>query len=215
MHCRARRAPLAWGMTISRGQPLDLFAALFVTLLALAPQIGLAVEGFKIDLQEVDTVPTVTAEAIVAAPAERLWAIIDRCADYKDTMVSILASRELWRKGNKRSCDITADLPFPLPNLRGTTEAINTIEPGKRWRRTWHLTEGDYVTNNGSWTLTPVDAQRTHVVYTLAAKPHITIPAFATRIGQRQVIPALFAKIEAQAQGRAPDESSPPPTMTE
>lgn len=131
------------------------FFSLAVCVLMSTP--GLALEGFKIDLQEIDAVPTVTAEAIIAAPAERLWALIDRCADYKDTMVSIVASRELWRRDNKRSCDITADLPFPLPDLRGTTEAINTIDPGKRWRRAWHLTEGDYAVNNGSWTLTRVD----------------------------------------------------------
>lgn len=95
-------------------------------------------------------------------------------------------------------------MPFPLPNLRGTTEAINTIDPGKRWRRAWHLTEGDYITNNGSWTLTRVDADRTHVVYTLAAKPKIAIPAFATRIGQRKIIPALFEKLEQL--GRVPGE---------
>lgn len=169
---------------------------------ALPSTTSLALESFKIDLREVESVPTVTAEALLTAPAERLWAIIDRCADYKDTMVSILASQELWREGDKRRCDITADMPFPLPNLRGTTEAINIIDPGKRWHRSWHLIAGDYVKNSGSWTLTRVDAQRTHVVYVLAAKPKIAIPAFATRIGQQQVIPALFEKLEAQA--RAP-----------
>lgn len=185
--------------------------ALLAALLVLSPPVP-ALEAFKIDLQEIDTVPTVTAEAIVAAPAERLWEIIDRCGDYKNTMVSIIDSHELWRKDDKRSCDITADLPFPLPNLRGITEAINTIEPGKRWRRAWHQTSGDYITNTGSWTLTRVDAQRTHVVYTLAAKPHIAIPAFATRIGQRQIIPALFEKLEAQGQGRAIGDTTPTAT---
>lgn len=177
-------------------------------LILLTPHPVLALEAFKIDLQEIDTVPTVTAQAIVAAPAERLWAIIDRCGDYKDTMVSILESRELWRKGDQRSCDIVADLPFPLPDLRGITLATNTIEAGKQWRRVWQQTSGDYVVNKGGWTLTRIDAQRTHVVYTLAAKPHIAIPAFATRFGQRQVIPALFEKLEAQAQDRATRPSS-------
>lgn len=192
------------------------FARAFaLTLFLLTPHSVLALEAFKIDLQEIDTVPTVTAEAIVAAPAERLWAIIDRCGDYKDTMVSILDSHELWRRGDQRSCDITADLPFPLPNLRGITLATNTIETGKRWRRTWQQTSGDYVSNNGSWQLTRVDALRTHVVYTLAAKPHIAIPAFATRIGQRQVIPALFEKLEAQGQGRASNKSPAPSPLSE
>ena len=184
--------------------------ARFVFLLsAVAARGAHAVEDLRIDMQETDGIPTATAEAIVDAPPERVWAIIDRCADYKDNLVAILASRELSRSGNTRRCEVTVDTPFPMPNLTALTEATIAIVPGKSWRRTWVLVSGDYRVNNGGWTLTPAAGQRTHVIYTVTAQPTMAVPPFALRMGQKQAIPQLIEKLEAAARGKATRTPTP------
>ncbi len=180
-----------------------------LTALALSPLAATAVEGLQIDMQEVDGVPSARAEAILDAPPERVWDVVDRCADYKNTLVSVRESKELARTDTTRRCELTVEMPFPLPNLTGTTDATVESVPGKLWRRSWQLVDGDYRKNSGSWTLTPESNQRTRVVYTLIAQPKMPVPQFALRMGQQQAIPKLFDKLEAQAQGRVAGIVSP------
>lgn len=182
----------------------------FLLSISLLMPLGAgAVQDLKIDMRDVDGTPSVTADAVLDAPPERIWDIIDRCADYKTTLVSILESKELARQSDVRRCEVTVEMPFPLPNLTAVTEAKIAIAPGKSWRRAWRLVEGDYRQNTGSWTLTPETNGRTHVTYAIIARPKMSVPAFALRMAQNQAIPKLFEKLEAEAQGHAAPVKSP------
>ncbi len=137
--------------------------------------------------------PEVTLQAVVDAPASKIWKIIDDCGNYQRTMPRIASSKQLERTGSRVVCQVEVSLPFPLSNLTGVTEAVHTIGPPK-WQRVWHLLRGDYEKNDGSWTLTPFDAdgKRTLVVYKIHAIPKTSVPNAILRKGQRESLPKMI-----------------------
>ncbi len=146
----------------------------------------------------------VRAVALLDAPPARVWPLIDRCADYHRTMLRILKSTEVWRRGRRVRCRVVLDMPFPLADVTTETEAIHTVRPGKLWRRTWHQVAGEMRVNEGSWTLRPHDGGRkTLVVYQVMAEPKVAVPDVIRRAARHKTLPALFEHLEAQAR-RAP-----------
>ncbi len=139
------------------------------------------------------SLPEVTAQALIDAPAERIWAILQDCGNYQKNMQRVVRSKELSRQGNKVVCEVEIGLPFPLSNLVGVTEATHVVGPPK-WSRTWHLLRGDFEVNEGSWTLTHYqdDPKRTLAVYKVHAIPKSAVPDAILRKGQRSAIPDLF-----------------------
>lgn len=144
--------------------------------------------------------PKLRAMAVVDAPPERVWAIIDKCDDYEKTMVRVAEAEELSRQGTKVRCKVTVDMPFPLSNLTAVTEATHTVKPGELWERKWKLVEGDYKVNMGSWRLAPFDdaKTRTLVVYEVVADPKITIPEGIKKAAQKKSIPELMEHLREQ-----------------
>ena len=146
-------------------------------------------------------VPLVTVRAVVDAPPENLWAIIQDCGNYAKAMPRIQASKELLREGNREhffaECLVTATMPFPLPNLTSHTRVEHTIEPGKKWLRTFKLVEGDYLVNEGSWTLVPygADGKRTFVTYRLHAQPKLPLPQGLVSRGQQRALSDIMKKL--------------------
>lgn len=140
------------------------------------------------------SVPWNQVMGVVDAPGAAIWKVIERCADYKKTMIRTAASEEIWRKGGKVRCRVTVDMPFPLSDLTATTDAVHTILPGKKWKRAWSLVEGDYKSNKGSWTLVPfgADGGRTLVAYEVHADPNVPIPEGILRAAQKKTLPRLI-----------------------
>jgi hypothetical protein len=139
------------------------------------------------------SLPELTAQGVIEAPAERVWAILQNCSNYQSTMPRVLRSEELSRQDQTVVCEIEIDLPFPLSNLIGVTEATHVIGPPE-WSRSWHLLRGDYKVNDGSWTLTSFedDPMRTLAVYRVHAAPKSSIPYFILKNAQRRAIPLMF-----------------------
>jgi hypothetical protein len=155
---------------------------------------------------EGSSMPRFTAQAVLDATPEQVWTVIDHCADYRKTMVRIRASEELSREGGVVRCRVTVDMPFPLTDLTAVTEAVRSVVPGQRYERRWNLVEGDYVSNSGSWTLTPFDAEgrRTLAVYDMHAEPKIAVPDWLQRKAQRKSMRDLFEKLRAVVRARNP-----------
>jgi ribosome-associated toxin RatA of RatAB toxin-antitoxin module len=128
-------------------------------------------------------VPEATVRAVVDAPPEKVWAIVSDCGNYKTNMPNILESKQvsstMTPEGEIRECRVVADLPFPFPDLVSHTRGVHTIEPGKRWQRTWKLLDGDYERNSGIWRVEPFgdDGKRSLVTYVLDAKPKVPLPS--------------------------------------
>ncbi|MBL8954482.1 MAG: hypothetical protein JNK82_27130 [Myxococcaceae bacterium] len=151
------------------------------------------------DKVEGSDMPRVTAVGVIDAPPEKVWAIVEDCANYSKNMVRIGESKLISREGNTFTCEVTADLPWPVPDLTSQTRAVHTIEPGVRWQRKWSMIKGDYNRNDGSWVLTPYkgDPNRTLGQYQLHVEPKIHVPDSLVASGQRKSLPDLFNKLRS------------------
>jgi len=102
-----------------------------------------------------EDIPKVVAKAVIKAPMEKVWALIEKCENYEKTMLNLKSAKELSRKGNAVRCATVIDLPWPMSDLTAVTDAVHTIKPGQSYQRSWKLVKGDFDFNNGSWKLTP------------------------------------------------------------
>ena len=142
--------------------------------------------------------PKLVAKGVIKAPMDKVWALIEKCNDYKKTMLSLKSAKELKRKGNKVTCETVIDLPWPLSNLRSVTVATHVAMPGITYSRTWTMVEGDYEFNNGSWVLKPFGDGHTLATYTVHAKPHTAIPDSLRNSAQTRLVPDLYAHLRKQ-----------------
>jgi ribosome-associated toxin RatA of RatAB toxin-antitoxin module len=151
-------------------------------------------------------VPRVTLRAVIEAPPEKVWAIVDDCGNYQKTMPHIAASKQLERDAGYVICTVTASLPFPLPNLTSTTRGAITVEPGVRWSREWTFVGGDYNMHSGGWVLTPYkgDPRRTLVDYHLHVDPKVHVPQTFITTGQRRSLPEMIVRLREQTVGKSP-----------
>lgn len=142
-----------------------------------------------------------TAEGLVKAPLDAVWGVILDCGDYKNTMPSIKESAVLSRapSGDKMRCEVVADLPWPLGDLRSVVDVtLSEPAPGERLRA-WTLVEGDYARNEGEWRLWAVDeGKHTFLRYVIRVEPHTKIPDFIRKKAQKSKLPELFDALRAK-----------------
>jgi ribosome-associated toxin RatA of RatAB toxin-antitoxin module len=144
-------------------------------------------------------VPRVVVQAVIEAPPSKVWEIIEDCNRYTERMSRIKAAKELERRGSKVICDVTIGLPFPISDLRATTESIHVVGP-PTWSRTWTMLEGNYEKNDGSWVLTAFEGNpnRTLAIYTIHAIPHSAVPAWARQRAQRTSLPEVIERLREE-----------------
>jgi hypothetical protein len=151
-------------------------------------------------------VPRIKMKAVIDAPPEQVWAIIDDCGNYEKTMPNIAASKELARDRDAGTvvCRTTASLPFPLPNLTGETMGTISVEPGVRYSRSWRFLRGDYNTNTGGWVLTPFkgDPKRTYAEYQLHTDPKIHIPQTFIISATKSKFPGIIHRLREETVGK-------------
>jgi ribosome-associated toxin RatA of RatAB toxin-antitoxin module len=147
--------------------------------------------------------PWAIVESVVDAPPADVWSLVSRCADYSKHMPRIAASRELSREGDESksfstTCEVTADLPFPLSDLTSVSRADHTVVPGERYVRRWQMVRGDYDVNEGSWTLVALDGgKRTKATYRIRARPKIPLPDKMLASAQQGTLPDLMRSLRA------------------
>ncbi|MEY3014850.1 MAG: hypothetical protein RIT45_3585 [Pseudomonadota bacterium] len=141
--------------------------------------------------------PRTKLRAVINAPMEKVWAVIERCNDYKRTMVRVIESKELSRKGNVVTCRVKVDMPWPIDDLAATTRAVHTAVPGKSYSRVWSLVDGDYKANEGGWKLTPWGDKpgRTYVEYEVYAVPKIAVPVWIQKKAARSALTDLIERL--------------------
>lgn len=145
------------------------------------------------------SVPRLKGIALIKAPPEKVWAVIEDCSNYKHTMPRTIESQELSREGNRVRCRLEFDMPFPFSNLWVETEAVNSALPGRRYERAWSLRGGDFRENTGSWTLEPHDGGRfTIATYETLSEPNVPLPRFIIRMAQEITLPDMFAGLRRQ-----------------
>lgn len=137
--------------------------------------------------------------AVIDAPPDKVWPIVSDCARYKTTMPSIADSQMLSRDGDTMTCRVTADIPFPFPDLVSVTRAKHTVTPD-RYERKWTMIEGDYEKNEGSWLLEPFGPTGTQTLatYSLLARPKIPLPDAMVQRVQESRLPDMMKSLRKQ-----------------
>ena len=177
--------------------------ALFAAVPARAADDTKGLESGQVDVRMVDVpgsgTPKVVVRAIVESPPAKVWAVVSDCAHYRERMPRIARSRQVKREGNKVTCEVTVEMPFPLANLTATTEAVHEEGPAGMSRR-WKLVHGDYDVNEGAWIVKPIrDGAASLVTYEVHAEPKTPVPAFLREAAQKKALPDLMRRLRVEA----------------
>ncbi len=144
-------------------------------------------------------IPRIVVRGVIEAPPEKVWEIISNCGNYHRTMPRIESSKLVKKSGDKVTCKVEIDLPFPMSNLIATTIATHTERPDG-FSREWKLVEGDYNFNEGSWVLSwfKSDPNRTMVVYTVHAEPKNAVPDWMREKAQKSSMPGVIERLREE-----------------
>lgn len=165
------------------------------------------------------SMPRVRLTAVVWAPPDVVWELIDRCGDYRLVMPRTSQSRELERRHGVVRCESTLDAPWPVGGLKAVTRGTHVAQPDF-FQRTWTLESGDFRSNEGRWTVTPFDDNGWHslVVYEVHLEPKRSLPGFLVdrvqRFGLQKTIDEVrrvsMERLEARRAARGPRYVSNP-----
>jgi hypothetical protein len=141
----------------------------------------------------------IVIRAVIDVEPSRIWPLISDCQNFKNNRDGILESDMLSRNGDQVICRVTVDLPWPVSNLTSVTNATHTVKDGF-WQRKWYLLKGDYITNQGSWTLTYFkdNPRRTLVEYRLLVVPDSWVPDWIRRKAQKSALPGVIESMREQ-----------------
>jgi ribosome-associated toxin RatA of RatAB toxin-antitoxin module len=144
--------------------------------------------------------PKFFAQAVVDAPASKVWEIVSNCDRYAQRMPGLRSARLLERNGDVHVCESTTALPFPINDLTSVTRAVHTVRP-ERMERKWSLIRGDYTRNEGLWRVEPFEGspQRSLLTYELHAETSNDMPGWVARRMETTSIPQLFERIRSEA----------------
>lgn len=179
-----------------------LLGALVATTMLVAPQ-AVAVDPSAVQVRTTavkgSDMPRITAKAVLSQPPEKVWKVVSDCAKYKGRMARVVSARLVKKEGNKHTCEVTVEMPFPFSNLTAVTEATHE-ESAEKLTRRWKLVKGDYKRNTGSWEIKPVDGgKKSEVTYTLHVEPNISLPNAIIEAAQKKALPDMFVKLEQEA----------------
>jgi len=149
-----------------------------------------------VDAVPAEPMPFLTMQGVVDAPPELVWDVVSHCGLYRGRMPRIIDSEELASDGGLVRCRTVVETAWPMSNLTSITRAVHTVGAGV-WKREWALESGDYVFNEGSWTLTPFEgaAAKTLVVYRLHAQANLRVPLLMQQVAQRHALPDTLAAV--------------------
>jgi len=174
-----------------------------VALSTLVTSEAVAIDPSAVDVRTAPVkgsdMPRITAKAVLSQPPEKVWGVISDCSKYKGRMPRVAAAKLLKKEGNKHTCEVTVEVPFPFSNLTAVTEAVHE-ESADGMSRRWKLVRGDYKKNEGSWEIKPLEGgKKSQVTYTLHVEPNTSLPSSILEAAQKKAIPDLFVRLEQEA----------------
>ncbi|MCX6841979.1 MAG: hypothetical protein NTX53_06860 [candidate division WOR-3 bacterium] len=159
------------------------------------------------------------SRGVVAAPLDRVWAVLNRSCEFADYMPNFLESwlidraamadvgeRHSWQRdqlevtmeeyrlvdwpGDTVLFYNVLDMPFPVSDRWYLLEM--TREPAEHLIR-WSQLVGNLKSTDGSWQLVPwLDTGHTLATYTTISEPGIELPGFILDIGLNQSLPGVI-----------------------
>lgn len=144
---------------------------------------------------------------VIEAPLSAVRKVIDAAADFDEFMPRILESEvEPVSQGVYLNRQIL-DMPFPVEDRRYTvrveTGAVET-RVGAGWQARWTYVpgSGNVLDSRGSWTLIPLDSERTVVVYRLLSDPGGRLPAWIVDLAAPRALRRVLAAVRQRVLSR-------------
>ena len=147
-------------------------------------------------------VPRMRAYILIDTPAEKVYALINRCGDYSTFMPRTVKSVERSRTGKTVVCELHIKLPFFLGHLKTVTRGTHTVGP-PAWGRVWRLVSGTFLRNVGRWRFTPWkgDPKVTLVEYAIHAVPDLKLPDMILRKANGRSVPGMLRILRKKLTG--------------
>lgn len=136
------------------------------------------------------------AAALVRAHPDKVWAVVNDCAHFKEFMPRTVDSQEL--EGGKH-CKVEISMPFPFSNLWSETSVQQVHLDGGGRRRVWKLVKGTYKKVDGSWTVWPWGEGASLLMYNIEADPDVPVPNAILRSAQASTLPDMFVAVRARS----------------
>ena len=143
------------------------------------------------------------AAGVVEAPLQAVRRVISAAAEFDEFMPRVILSEvELVSPGVYLNAQVL-DLPFPLRDRRYTVRVESgRVEAGgaSGWQARWTYVEGsgNIRDSRGSWTLIPLDAERTVVVYRVFTDPGGSLPAWVVDLAGPTTLRRLLDAVRAR-----------------
>lgn len=147
------------------------------------------------------TMPRLRVIARIDKPLQRVWDMVTTTEVQARYMPRIKLAEILERFDDGKTVRTVVDMPFPFKNLESVTRCYpkDLSDGGKT--QSWRLLSGDFDTNEGSWTMEPLDGsdQATLIQYEFHAEPHIIIPNKIQALAQTVIMPKLIKVLRDNA----------------
>jgi ribosome-associated toxin RatA of RatAB toxin-antitoxin module len=136
--------------------------------------------------------------AVIEAPLEDVHAVVAELARYSEWFPTMRSSARV----GERQYEIGFRLPWPLKNVRERIEVADETRAGGATVR-WRQLDGDFVRNEGSWTMRSIGPARTEVRYDNVVQFRRWVPAWMIARAERRLAPQMVGAIERRANERA------------
>ncbi len=136
------------------------------------------------------------AAGVVRAHPDKVWAVVNDCAHFKDFMPRTVKS-EVVEAG--QHCKVEIEMPFPFSNLWSETKVQHVHLDGGGRRRVWSLVQGTYTKVDGSWTVWPWGEGATLLLYNIDADPDVPVPNAILRSAQASALPDMFVAVRTRS----------------
>ena len=144
---------------------------------------------------------------VIEAPLSAVRGVIDAAAEFDQFMPRVIESDvEPASPGVYLNRQIL-DMPFPVEDRRYTVRVeTGPIETrvGAGWQARWTYVpdSGNVRDSRGSWTLIPLDSERTVVVYRLLTDPGGRLPAWVVDFGAPRALRRVLASVRERVLSR-------------
>ncbi len=154
----------------------------------------------------------VQAEAHFPAPADVVWKLLDRTAEYPKYIPRVLVSESQGILRGREQIYIVLDLPWPFSNL------WNVISLGRdkgAGRFDWTMVDGNMKENSGSLRIEP-EKEGSAVFFEARVDPGIIFPSgWFVSWGTKSYVPKMLRAIAKRLESEKKDKiSTPAPTTS-
>ena len=140
---------------------------------------------------------TVTAELIIRAPADRVFAAMSRCTDALKYLPPLRHCREWAGDAGSLLVEHEVDFGWYAPRLRYVFRA--EMDPGRRIA--FHQVQGDFTVNEGVWELEPIEGG-TRVRYRARVEAPSYIPGWLARATLTREFPRMLSELRRLCEDR-------------